>query len=288
MVVNDAYSALLPDVVTIARQASNAIMHIYDSADFGVEHKHDDSPLTLADRAAHEIISSGLKALGDCEVLSEEGQEIPWEVRRTWERYWLVDPLDGTKEFIKQNGEFTVNIALIEGGIPVLGVVLAPALDLLYVASKDAGAYKLDLKSSLVDFNVEDGRVDSQRAKRLKVSAVPQGATGWRVVGSRSHQSEAFLQFTAQLPNASIVSMGSSLKLCLVAEGQADLYPRLGLTSEWDTAAAQAVVEAAGGQVINAETGQPLRYNQKASLLNPFFIVSAGQSEHWLIPNLVT
>lgn len=281
---NEAYSVLLPQVVAIAREAGEAIMRVYGSADFGVEQKVDDSPLTLADRAAHEIIYSGLTGLADCEVLSEEGREAPWDNRQTWQRYWLVDPLDGTKEFIKRNGEFTVNIALIENGVPVLGVVLAPALDVLYLASSDLGAYKCDLKTFKGDFKTLDPSSLAKIAQPLQVAALPEPGASWRVVGSRSHQSEAFQQFMQQLPGADIVSMGSSLKLCLVAEGAADLYPRLGPTSEWDTAAAQAVVEAAGGQVIHAETGQPLRYNQKAGLLNPFFIVCAGRSECWSLP----
>jgi 3'(2'), 5'-bisphosphate nucleotidase len=257
-------------------------MQVYHSEDMGVEQKADDSPLTRADRAAHEVIAAGLRALSSDEILSEEGKQIPWETRQQWRRYWLVDPLDGTKEFIKRNDEFTVNIALIEAGEPVLGVVLAPALGTVYFAAKGYGAYHCELTA------LPSGAATAEQlkdcAKALAVVAPPSGEQPWRIVGSRSHQSDAFQAFIEQFSHSNIVSMGSSLKLCAVAEGSADLYPRLGLTSEWDTAAAQAVVEAAGGQVINVETGHRLRYNSKAELLNPFFIVCAQLSTQWAIP----
>ena len=201
----------------------------------------------------------------DTPVLSEESAALPWETRREWRRYWLVDPLDGTKEFVKRNGEFTVNIALVEDHVPVLGVVYAPVLKTLYWGVKGEGAWK------------DDGEV-----QRLSPLPLPTGDGVWQVAGSRSHGSETFETFTAQLGEVATVTMGSSLKFCLVAAGQAHLYPRFGPTSEWDTAAAQGVVEAAGGAVYNLETGKPLRYNTKASLLNPHFLVSAEPGTRFL------
>ena len=183
----------------------------------------------------------------------------------SWQRYWLIDPLDGTKEFIKKNGEFTVNIALIDQGKAVFGVVYAPALDVTYWGDAD-GAFK-----------ESGGQVES-----IRVSEVPAEGAVWRVVGSRSHQTDEFKAFVQGLPDTEVVSMGSSLKLCLVAEGVADLYPRLGLTSEWDTAAAHAVVTAAGGQVLQYPELTPLLYNTRPdTLLNPFFIVCADKSDKW-------
>jgi 3'(2'), 5'-bisphosphate nucleotidase len=256
---------LIEAVNAAVRQAGQAIMAVYNSEDFGVEHKQDDSPLTRADRQSHESLVSALAQIDDTPILSEEGAEIPWSERQSWSRYWLIDPLDGTKEFIKRNGEFTVNVALIENGRAVLGAVYAPVLDVLYYAS-EAQAYK------------QEG---SSEPQQIFVSPIPKADETWRIVGSRSHQSEDFKGFVAKFAASDIVSMGSSLKLCLVAEGQADLYPRLGLTSEWDTAAAQAVVEAAGGQVINWESKETLLYNAKDSLLNPYFIVCAGPDSAW-------
>jgi len=179
----------------------------------------------------------------------------------------LIDPLDGTKEFIKRNGEFTVNVALVRDGVAVAGVVYAPDLDTMYWGELGKGAFK---------------QRGLEAAQSISVAQLPTTNRGWRVVGSRSHQSEAFLEFMTKLPEAEIVAMGSSLKLCLVAEGKADLYPRLGLTSEWDTAAAHAVVSAAGGLVLEADTLKPLQYNQSQdTLLNPFFIVCAEKSPFW-------
>lgn len=284
MATDTTVSNLIPGVLKIAQSAGAAIMAVYESEDVGVEHKSDNSPLTRADRAAHEVISTGLQALTRDPILSEEGKEIAWETRQQWQRYWLVDPLDGTKEFIKRNHEFTVNIALVAEGIPVLGVVLAPALGTVYFAAQGYGAYACALDA------INDETLDAEQlravATPISVAPPPKPDAPWRIVGSRSHQSEDFQAFVAQFAQSDIVSMGSSLKLCAVAAGTADLYPRLGLTSEWDTAAAQAVVEMAGGQVINVETGQPLRYNGKASLLNPFFIVCAGPSAQWAVPEL--
>ena len=244
------------DIIDLAKQAGDAIMAIYNQ-DFAVYDKNDASPLTEADLAAHHILVEGLERLTDYPVLSEESSEAVKQERLNWDEYWLIDPLDGTKEFVKKNGEFTVNIALIQQGKPTFGVVYAPALQTLYVGDINEGAYKQE---------------DGKDVETITVRAKPAQNSDYIIVGSRSHQSEEFKAFIQDYPGADIVSMGSSLKLCLVAESKADIYPRLGLTCEWDTAAAQAVVEAAGGQVLHAETGKPLGYN-KENLLNPFFIV---------------
>jgi len=249
------------DVVDIAQTAGNAIMQIY-RYEFEVKYKQDKSPLTQADRKSNDIIVSGLRKLfHGVPILSEEGEGISYKERKYWEYFWLVDPLDGTKEFVKKNGEFTVNIALIKGNNPVLGVVYAPALETTWVGEINKPAIKITPK----------GRVSIRSIQR-------QANETWNVVGSRSHQSNEFKSYIDKLEGeVNIVSMGSSIKLCLVAEGAAHIYPRLGLTSEWDTAAAHAVVNSAAGKVVNASTGQELKYNTKESLLNPFFIVSGKQ-----------
>lgn len=246
-------------VTQLAIEAGNAILHIYQR-DFDIEQKADASPLTEADLAAHLIITQGLAELTpEVPVLSEESAAVPWSVRRQWTRYWLVDPLDGTKEFIKKNGEFTVNIALIENGEPIWGVVHAPALGWTYQGGSASGASTLS---------------KAGKKQALQVATLPRGRAGWRLVGSRSHQSEAFQKYVAQFDNPEIKSLGSSLKICMVAEGEADLYPRLGPTSEWDTAAAHAVLRGAGGDIVEANSLEPLRYNQKDSLLNPHFLAA--------------
>ena len=247
-------------ICEIARDAGAEILDVYAS-DFDFETKGDGSPLTLADQRANDLIEARLSALTpDIPILSEETFERVGDLRLDWPRYWLVDPLDGTKEFIKRNGEFTVNIALIENGVSVLGVVYAPVLDELYFASAGQGAFKQQ----------GSDEVHPIRCRPLDSNAV-------KVVASRSHLSEEVKQFVASVESrvrhVELVSMGSSLKLCLVADGRADFYPRLGLTSEWDTAAAQCVVEVAGGRVIDCE-GAPLRYS-KANILNPWFMVIA-------------
>ena len=258
-------SKLIDSITHIAHQAGAAIMDIYQR-DFAIYEKSDESPLTEADLAAHNCIVEGLQAVSDLPILSEESANIPWSERQTWDKYWLVDPLDGTKEFIKKNGEFTVNIALIDNGEPVFGVVYAPVLKQTYVGIVGQGAYKLE--------------GDSRTAITPKTKSDNEE---WRVVGSRSHQSPDIQALLAKLGGEpELVAMGSSLKLCLVAEGAAHLYPRLGPTSEWDTGAADAVVRAAGGKVTiieNAanvfdEHAKPLSYNQKESVLNPYFLVS--------------
>jgi 3'(2'), 5'-bisphosphate nucleotidase len=247
-------------IVKIAQDAGEKILEVYARDDFGTRLKSDDSPLTEADLAAHNVIVEGLSLLDDTiPVLSEESADIDWETRQQWQTYWLVDPLDGTKEFIKRNGEFTVNIALIENNSPVLGVVYAPVLETTYFADQ-SGAYKII------------GQTGS--AEKIQVKPRVEDET-WKVVGSRSHAGDSLKAYLEELGEHEMVSMGSSLKLCLVAEGAAHVYPRLGPTSEWDTAASHAVVNAAGGAVVKAENGEPLEYNTKDSLLNPFFIVQS-------------
>ncbi|MEJ2427093.1 MAG: 3'(2'),5'-bisphosphate nucleotidase CysQ [Candidatus Thiodiazotropha sp.] len=253
----------LDALLHLIRQAGEAILTIYNT-EFEVETKQDNSPLTAADLAAHRLIVSTLEQLTpEIPVLSEESSKIPFETRTTWNRYWLIDPLDGTREFVKRNGEFTVNIALIEDHRPVFGAVYAPVLDTLYYGIDGEGAYK------------KTGTEDTQPIRITESCQQP-----IRVVGSRSHAGDSLLQFLGRLGEHEMVSMGSSLKLCLVAEGQADIYPRLGPTSEWDTAAAQAVVEAAGGRVTTLDL-KPLEYNTKDSLLNPYFLVFGDTGVDW-------
>ena len=250
----------LNEIIAIAVAAGQEILAIYQKNDFGEREKSDNSPLTEADIASHKLISQQLQKLSPAiPILSEESADIPWKIRKTWHRYWLIDPLDGTKEFIKRNGEFTVNIALIDNHEPVLGVVHAPDLGTTWVGEKEGSAIKI------------------AAGEQKKINVVPH-ITGqpWKVVGSRTHAGDSLTAYLASLGSYELISMGSSIKLCLVAEGKAELYPRLGPTSEWDTAAAHAVVNAAGGEVVLAEDGQPLLYNTKESLLNPHFIVQAA------------
>jgi len=243
-------------IVEIAELAGRAVMEVYGREDFGTTYKDDCSPLTLADKASHEAILTALRGVAPgMPVLSEESKAVAYEERKSWKAYWLIDPLDGTKEFIKRNGEFTVNIALIEEGAPVLGVVHAPARDVTYYASAGKGAFR---------------KAAGRGAGRIRVSGPPDGIL--RVAGSRSHGGEALERFLAELGPHELVSMGSSLKFCLVADGTAHMYPRLGPTMEWDTAAAQCVVEEAGGKVTDME-GRRLRYNKK-DLHNENFLVS--------------
>ena len=247
---------LLEAVERIAREAGDAIMNVY-ACDFSVEEKEDKSPLTEADQAAHHVIVRGLQSLPvRLPILSEEDMEGFAGVDADG-RYWLVDPLDGTKEFIKRNGEFTVNIALIENGVPVLGVVTAPALGTAYVAAEGVGAFKVD----------EDGQRHA-----IRVAGQPAEGATWRVVGSRSHPSPDLAAWLDKLGEHEMLPMGSSLKLCLIAEGKADAYPRLGPTCLWDTGAAHAVVRYAGGRVDTLK-GEPLSYANPAEKLNPYFVV---------------
>lgn len=254
--------ALLAAVLRLARQAGEAIMQVYRGK-FDIVAKDDLSPLTEADLAAHRLIEAGLRALEpSLPVLSEEGANIPYATRRSWGRYWLVDPLDGTREFIKRNDEFTVNIALIEGHEAVLGVVHAPALGVTYGARRAAGAWKW-------------GDTRPERIHARNRTACPPC-----VAISRSHESQRLQAYLAALGEHTRICMGSALKSCLVAEGRADLYPRLGPTSEWDTAAAQCIVEEAGGFLTDTAMRR-LRYNCKASLQNPEFFVFGDAHIDW-------
>ena len=245
----------IQDVIIIAKEAGNAIMQVYKQ-DFEVEYKKDSSPLTLADKKANDIIEDGLNKLPvNFPILSEEGKEIPYGDRKHWEYFWLVDPLDGTKEFVKKNGEFTVNIALIRRDTPVLGVVYAPALDVCYWAKQDKGAFK-------------DGQ-------KLPLKTVNQ-RNAYKIVASRSHMSDetqAFIDAINTQREKKLISIGSSLKICLVAEGEADIYPRLGPTMEWDTGAAHAIIQESGKSIKSYTNFQYLEflYNKK-KLFNYNFV----------------
>ena len=262
---------LLDQLTQIAVAAGAEILTVYNrGTDLDVTFKSDDSPLTDADRQANQVIVTQLAALTpQIPILSEESEAVAFEARQEWRRYWLVDPLDGTKEFIKRNGEFTVNIALIEDGVPLLGVVHVPVSATTYTGLLGEGAWK---------------QVGVEAPLSIKVAAFNSAARRVRVVASRSHRDEKLdgllASFESTLGPVELVSMGSSLKICLLAEGEADIYPRLAPTSEWDTAAAHAVLSAAGGEIVDTSFN-PLRYNQKSELLNPFFIAIAESSVAW-------
>jgi 3'(2'), 5'-bisphosphate nucleotidase len=259
-------SGLAVEIESIAARAGEAILEVYGQ-DIEVVSKEDDSPLTRADLASHRIIRDALARLTpDIPLLSEESAAIGFETRSSWQRYWLVDPLDGTKEFINRNGEFTVNIALINRHEPVLGVVYVPVTGVTYTGIVGVGATRREVGQAAIPISVRIPCADPLV-----------------VVGSRSHANPALAGHLEALGNHELVSMGSSLKFCLVAEGKADFYPRLGPTSEWDTAAAHAVVAAAGGRIVTLK-GQPLQYNRKASYLNPEFLVISDPSRDWLTP----
>ncbi|WP_258102687.1 3'(2'),5'-bisphosphate nucleotidase CysQ [Marinoscillum sp. MHG1-6] len=245
------YQKLLEVAKAAAIDAGEKIIEIYESGDFSVEAKSDDSPLTKADKASHHAIVGYLEQTG-LPILSEEGSAVAYEERKDWDLFWMIDPLDGTKEFIKKNGEFTVNIALIAKNTPVMGVVYTPVLKDLFWAVKGEGAFKNGSQISVNDKNLSDPQL--------------------KVVASRSHLNEETEQFMSRLTDPEIVSKGSSLKLLMVAEGEADLYPRYAPTMEWDTAAAQILVEEAGGAVNIANSSIPVTYN-KENLLNPYFLV---------------
>jgi 3'(2'), 5'-bisphosphate nucleotidase len=254
---------LLLEVIALAREAGHAILEVYASS-FSVQEKEDRSPLTEADLRSEKLILAGLKRIApEIPVLSEESGQVPWAARRNWSRLWVVDPLDGTREFVQRNGEFTVNIALVDNHRPVLGVVHAPALERSYYACEGAGAF----------------RSDAQAAGR-PIRAAKRGAGPERVVGSRSHRGNTLDGFLARVGAHEFVEVGSSLKLCLVAEGLADVYPRMGPTCEWDTAAGQCVLEQAGGQVLKLN-GEPLAYNREDTL-NPNFVGFADADTDWL------
>ncbi len=255
---------LVEPIVALSRQAGDAILEVY-ATDFDVQAKEDDSPLTQADMASHRVIDKGLKDLTpDIPVISEESGLPDFDERGQWETYWLIDPLDGTKEFVNRNGEFTVNIALIQENRPVLGVVHVPVTNKTYTGCEGAGAAV---------------RNDGGEPQPIEVASKTSDPV--RVVGSRSHRGASLDAFLEQLGPVEMLAMGSSLKFCIVAEGKADIYPRLGLTSEWDTAAAQAVVEQAGGAVVELD-GSPLAYNAKADILNPHFLVRGPEDRNWL------
>jgi 3'(2'), 5'-bisphosphate nucleotidase len=268
------YSALLETAVVASIEAGKEILDVY-SQPIAVETKDDKSPLTMADKRAHLKIMEYLSATS-LPVLSEEGKHMAYEERSSWTMFWLVDPLDGTKEFIKRNGEFTVNIALIENQKPVAGVIYVPVTGELYFASISDGAFKCE---NVVATNVVKGNQGflemlKTHSTKLKNTTKPDKYT---VVASRSHMSpeteELIAKLRTQYGELDMVSKGSSLKLCLVAEGKANIYPRLAPTMEWDTAAGQAVCEIAGCSVINHHTQTPVLYN-KENLLNPWFVVS--------------
>lgn len=253
----------LESVIEIARDAGRRILDIYERDDFEVQTKQDRTPVTCADMAAHRLLDKRLPGLEPgYPVLSEEAANIPWDERRQWPRFWLVDPLDGTREFIKRNGEFTVNIALIEHGRPILGVVHAPALDQTWFAAVDQGAW---LRKN-------------QQTRSISTRSVPQRPT---LLVSRSHRNQALETFLRNAPPHDAISRGSSIKYCQVASGEADLHPRTGPTSEWDTAAAQCILEQAGGVMLGIPSRAPLRYNQHESLLNPHFVVIGDPTYDW-------
>ena len=257
--------------IDAALDAGNRIRAIYDypDSDFQIERKADDSPLTIADRKAHEAIADAL-ANTPFPLLSEEGKLMPYADRKGWQALWVVDPLDGTKEFIKRNGEFTVNIAWIRDGVPVMGVIYLPVKRILYFADEELGAYKV------ADMISREGRTLDQLRERAVRLPAADGHTSLVVVASRSHltpETEAYIEELRQRRGAvELVSSGSSLKLCLVAEGVADVYPRFAPTMEWDTAAGHAIARAAGREMYQVGTDVPLRYN-KENLLNPWFVV---------------
>jgi 3'(2'), 5'-bisphosphate nucleotidase len=268
--------------IQAAIAAGKAINEVYHSEDFGVEYKADKSPLTLADQKSHDIIVNGLREF-DIPILSEEGKNTPYAQRKDWKHFWVVDPLDGTKEFIKRNGEFTVNIALVENSRPVLGTIFVPDRNTLYFAGRNIGAYKLqdgsfaELSETRADSKEETHTLLNKfigQSTRLPIKN--QQRSLLTIVGSRSHKTaelEAYVEEKRKTHGeVEFISAGSSLKICLVAEGRADVYPRLGPTMEWDTAAGQAIAESAGASVCQYETSKPLIYN-KEDLHNPWFIV---------------
>ena len=267
------------DIISIARTAIDAgqeILRVYDTLEFGVEFKKDNSPLTIADIKSHLIIKENLSLLEIDGVilplLSEEGKSITYEERKNWKRYWLIDPLDGTKEFIKKNGEFTVNIALIENGVPFAGFVYIPVHDILYFGSDGLGSFRLENASECSGNSI----IDSSKKLSIDENIV----SPIKVVASRSHMSAETEDYIQRLRNSfgeiEIISSGSSIKLCMVADGRAHVYPRFAPTMEWDTAAAHAVCRYAGVKVIDYKTKGELKYNKK-SLLNNWFLVSGNE-----------
>ena len=260
----DITRELLDAICAIAVEAGQATLPIYHS-DFEVETKADDSPLTQADLAAHRVIAERLTAaFADTPQLSEDAAAVDYDTRAEWREYWLIDPLDGTREFVNKNDQFTINIALVRDGRPVLGVVYAPAMDTLWFGADTLGAFKRE----------------GGDAVTTSITCASAQADKPRVLVSRSHRGEAIDQLLSRMPDYEPVSMGSSLKFCVIAEGAADFYPRLGPTSEWDTAAGHAVLKAAGGQVVDTR-GRPVRYNETDSLLNDWFLAYGDATHDW-------
>ena len=259
---------LLSTAITAAISAGAEILDVYQH-DFEVEFKIDKSPLTMADRRAHDAICAALLPTG-LPILSEEGKNIPFDERKGWKEFWLVDPLDGTKEFVKRNGEFTVNIALVIDGKAVMGVILVPVSGLLYFASRSSGAFKIVLSGN------EDFNIDKLMSDAVILPAEKNDDT-LTVVCSRSHQSPETVDFIETLRKTDavidLISIGSSLKMCLIAEGKAHIYPRFGPTMEWDTAAGQAILEIAGANMNQVDSNIPVQYN-KPDLRNPWFVAS--------------
>ncbi len=254
---------LLDGLLILVEQAGKAVINIYQN-DIQVERKSDNSPLTKADKKAHEIISAGLMKLQpDLPMISEEGAHLPYEIRKNWRTYWLVDPLDGTKEFINRNGEFTVNIALIEDGYPIIGVVGQPVEERIYYAAAELGAFEIGPNQ------LEPVSISTKAAQNSILTLV-----------SKSHLSEELREEINQQKNIEMISVGSSLKFCMIANGKADFYPRIGPTSEWDIAAAQCVVEVAGGKVLSLD-GERMKYNQKESFTNSNFVVVGDSQYDW-------
>ena len=267
-----ADDVLIQEILRIAHQAGEEILEVYnDDAPLDVSLKEDDSPLTLADSRANAVIVAGLKELDDLmPIITEEAEMSPFEERSQWHRHWLVDPLDGTKEFISRNGEFTVNIALIENGAPILGVVHVPVTGVTYYGGTLVnGAWIMS---------------EGEDKQPLEPTLIETSGSVARFVASRNHRGaqvdQLIQQAATKFDAIEVVSMGSSLKMCLLAEGKADCYPRLAPTSEWDTAAAHAVLRAAGGEIYQTDF-QPLRYNQKADILNPHFIALGDPEFDW-------
>jgi len=255
--------------VRAAMNAGQKILEIYNT-DFEVEYKSDESPLTLADQASHHLIVNALQKY-NIPILSEEGKKIKFEERKHWDKIWIVDPLDGTKEFVKRNGEFTVNIALVENGKPVFGVIFAPVLNKLYWGALNKGSFAIDIEN-----NTSFSSLAELQKQAIKLPQ-PKEDKDYQVVASRSHLSPETEEFIHKLKKEhskiSTVSIGSSLKICLVAEGKADIYPRFAPTWEWDTAAGHAIVKAMGGKITHTDKPDELTYN-KEDLLNPWFVVS--------------
>ena len=260
----------LTNLLKIVRQAGTEILSVYSHTNnYNVSYKEDNSPVTEADRLANNLIVRALKKLpSKLPILSEESEYVPFSERESWEDYWLIDPLDGTREFIKRNGEFTVNIALVRKGVPEMGVVHVPVSGVTYLGKRGDGAWRVE----------EDDIVKEIHSREIEP---PCGFL--KIVASRSHHNDPLASLIQDIPKeiqVEVVSMGSSLKICLLAEGEADLYPRLAPTCEWDTAAAHAVLKAAGGEIFDTAF-RPLKYNQKADLLNPHFFAVADTNFDW-------